>query len=180
MTQLLARIPGRGAWQLEGSTASVRSAAVKVGPTGCPPGTADAALLTAAPLPLCGDEVRLAPDWASSPRPLLTQALPTNRPDSDRYTNYHFNTTQIVRARQAQFTLMRRGRLPQFTCRHIRVDGLERLSGRNASPSGITPSNILSPAREPTRGSWAEVRLGARAQTIRPTQRSHAPPQTMT
>jgi hypothetical protein len=71
--RLLARIPGRGAWRLERSTASVRSAAVKVGPSGCPPGTADAALLTAAPLPLCGDEVRLGPDWASSPKPLLPQ-----------------------------------------------------------------------------------------------------------
>jgi hypothetical protein len=176
MTQLLAGIPGRGAWRLEGSTASVRSAAVKVGPSGCPAGTADAALLTAAPLPLCSDEVRLAPDWASSPKPLLPQkevstaddvnrSIPTdkwhsrgttphgvNRPspqtqtNSDRYTNYHFNTTQMVRAPQAQFTPMRRGRLPYISCRHARVDGLERSSGRNASPSGITPSNILSPA----------------------------------
>ena len=60
-------------------------------------------------------------------------------------------------------TPMRRGRLPARSCRHVRVDGPERPSGRNASPSGITPSNIMSPAPEPTRGSWTEVRLGARA-----------------
>ena len=34
-------------------------------------------------------------------------------------------------------TQMRRGRLPACCCRHARVDGLERPSGRNASPSGI-------------------------------------------
>ena len=62
-------------------------------------------------------------------------------------------------------TQMRRGRLPAASCRHARVDGPERPSGRNASPSGITPSNIMSPAPEPTRGSWTEVRLGARAHT---------------
>src|ERR1700722_9169050 len=70
---------------------------------------------------------------------------------------------------------MRRGRLPAVSCRHHQVDGPERPSGRNASPSGITPSNIMSPAPEPTRGSWTEVRLGARAHTC-PTDRAHAPP----
>ncbi len=74
-------------------------------------------------------------------------------------------------------TPMRRGRLPTCSCRHARVDGLERLSGRNASPSGITPSNIMSPAPEPTRGSWTEVRLGARAHTTRIINRAHAPPE---
>jgi hypothetical protein len=74
-------------------------------------------------------------------------------------------------------TQMRRGRLPNDSCRHVRVDGPERPSGRNASPSGITPSNIMSPASEPPRGSWTEVRLGARAHTIRRTvNRAHAPP----
>ena len=54
------------------------------------------------------------------------------------------------------------------------VDGPERPSGRNASPSGITPSNIMSPAPEPTRGSWTEIRLGARAHKTRPaTARTH-------
>jgi hypothetical protein len=71
---------------------------------------------------------------------------------------------------------MRRGRLPAASCRHLLVDGPERPSGRNASPSGITPSHIMSPAPEPTRGSWTEVRLGARAHTTRTTNRAHAPP----
>jgi hypothetical protein len=72
---------------------------------------------------------------------------------------------------------MRRGRLPAGSCRHAHVDGLQRQSGRNAYPSGITPSNIMSPAPEPTRGSWTEVRLGARAHKRRyPTNRAHGPP----
>ena len=58
--------------------------------------------------------------------------------------------------------------------RRAHVDGPERPSGRNASPSGITPSNIMSPAPEPTRGSWTEVRLGARAHTTDPINRAHA------
>jgi len=74
-------------------------------------------------------------------------------------------------------TQMRRGRLPAFSCRHARVDGPERQTGRNASPSGITPSNIMSPAPEPTRGSWTEVRLGARAHNDACLlDRAHAPP----
>ena len=76
-------------------------------------------------------------------------------------------------------TPMRRGRLPKTRCRHAtRVDGLERSSGRNASPSGTTPSNISSPAPEPTRGSWTEVSPGARAQ--RRIQHAHAPPSAIT
>ena len=71
---------------------------------------------------------------------------------------------------------MRRGRLPAVSCRHHQVDGPERPSGRNASPSGITPSNIMSPAPEPTRGSRTEVRPGARAHTTRTVDRAHAPP----
>jgi hypothetical protein len=74
-------------------------------------------------------------------------------------------------------TQMRRGRLPKTRCRHVRVDGPERPSGRNASPSGITPSNIMSPAQEPTRGSWTEVSPGARAHTIT-ANHAHAPPHT--
>jgi hypothetical protein len=73
-------------------------------------------------------------------------------------------------------TQMRRGRLPAGSCRHVRMEGLERLSGRNASPRGTTRSNIMSPAPEPTRGSRTEVRLGARAHTTRTTDRAHAPP----
>ena len=63
----------------------------------------------------------------------------------------------------------------QAPARHHQVDGPERPSGRNASPSGITPSNIMSPAPEPTRGSRTEVRLGARAH-IYSADRAHAPP----
>jgi len=64
---------------------------------------------------------------------------------------------------------------PGYRCRHARVDGPERTSGRNASPSGITPSNISSPAHQP--GPRTEVSLGARAHTTRSTQHAHAPPQ---
>ena len=80
-----------------------------------------------------------------------------------------------VRA-QPFVTQMRRGRLPAPRCRHHQVDGPERPSGRNASPSRITPSNIMSPAPEPTRGSWTEVSLGARAHTTRTANLAHAPP----
>ena len=73
-------------------------------------------------------------------------------------------------------TQMRRGQLPPTPCRDVRVDGLERPSGRNASPSGITPSNIMSPTREPTPGSRTEVRLGARAHTTRTANHANAPP----
>src|SRR5262245_33967396 len=67
---------------------------------------------------------------------------------------------------------MHRGRLPASSRRHVHVNGPERLSGRNASRSGITPSTITSPAPEPTREPRTEVRLGARAHTTRP----RAPP----
>ncbi len=107
----------------------------------------------------------------------MWQRAPASRP---AHPTTNFTTKQIVRARQARFALMRRGRLPEPRCRHVRVDGLDRLSGRNASPSGIHPINILSPIPEPTRGSRTEVSMGARAQTIRPAQRSHAPPDTTT
>ena len=64
----------------------------------------------------------------------------------------------------------------QSPARHHQVDGPERQSGRNASPSGITPSNIMSPAPEPTRGSWTEVRLGARAHITRTVNHARASP----
>ena len=41
----------------------------------------------------------------------------------------------------------RRGQLPACCCRHVRVDGPERPSGRTARPSGVTPSTIMSPTR---------------------------------
>jgi hypothetical protein len=47
--------------------------------------------------------------------------------------------TLPVRA-QPSLTQMRRGRLPACSCRHPLVDGPERPSGRNASPSGINRS----------------------------------------
>jgi hypothetical protein len=80
-----------------------------------------------------------------------------------------------VRA-QPFVTQISRGRLPASSCRHHQVDGPERPSGRNASPSGITPSNIMSPAPEPTRGPRTEVRLGARAHNTRTSNHAHAPP----
>ncbi len=80
----------------------------------------------------------------------------------------------FVRARPS-LTPMRRGRLPALDCRHVRVDGPERPSGRNASPGGTTPSTIMSPAR-PTAGSWTEISVGARAHNTDTIERAHAPP----
>jgi hypothetical protein len=84
--------------------------------------------------------------------------------------------TRPVRAKPL-ITQMRRGRLPARSCRHDRtvVDRPDRPSGRNASPSGITPSTIMSPARS-RHGSWTEIRLGARAHPTRTANRAHAPP----
>ena len=65
-----------------------------------------------------------------------------------------------------------------YSCRHpLGVDGPERPSGRNAPPSGITPSTIMSPTRRPA-GSWTEIRPGARAHHTHPSNRAHAPPTT--
>jgi hypothetical protein len=85
-------------------------------------------------------------------------------------------TTRTVRAKPSP-SPMRRGRLPTSSCRHDHVDGLERQSGRNASPSGVTPSTIMSPTR-PTAGSRTEIRLGARAHTppIAPARRLSSAP----
>ena len=77
---------------------------------------------------------------------------------------------------QPLLTQMRRGRLPASGCRHVRVDGLKRLSGRNASPRGITPSNIMSPARSHPR-PWTEVSPGARAHNTTSTKRYRGPPE---
>jgi hypothetical protein len=83
--------------------------------------------------------------------------------------------TYLVRAKSFVTQIAAAGS-PQPPARHAHVDGPERPSGRNASPSGITPSNIMSPALEPTRGSWTEVRLGARAHNACLLDRAHAPP----
>jgi hypothetical protein len=72
-------------------------------------------------------------------------------------------------------TQMRRGRLHARSCRHVRVDGPYRPSGRNASPSGITPPTIMSPTQG-SPGSRTEIRLSARAHTTSPNDRAHAPP----
>ena len=56
---------------------------------------------------------------------------------------------------------MHRGRLPACRCRHHRVDGLQRPSGRTAS-RGNTPSPITSPARRTARPR-TEISPGARA-----------------
>jgi hypothetical protein len=70
---------------------------------------------------------------------------------------------------------MRRGRLHARSCRHVRVDGPYRPSGRNASPSGIVPPTIMSPTRGDP-GSSTEIRLSTRAHTTNPNDRAHAPP----
>jgi hypothetical protein len=70
---------------------------------------------------------------------------------------------------------MPRGRLPASSCRHPRVAGLHRQSGRNASPSGITPSTIMSPTWH-SAGPRTEIRLGARAHTTDPIHHAHSPP----
>jgi len=79
--------------------------------------------------------------------------------------------------RAKPITQMRRGRHPARSCGHDRtaVDRPDRPSGRNASPSGITPSTIMSPACS-RHGSRTEIRLGARAHTTRTSNRPHAPP----
>jgi hypothetical protein len=187
MTQLLARIPRRGASRFEWCTASVRSAAVKVGPSGCPPGTADAALLTAAPLPLCGDEVRLSPDWgliAETPSPTKegkhrrrrepqhpdrrvqgpVPPLPLQHQAEGSRASSPIHTDAPRPAPEAPLPTRSRGR-PR------KIERPQRFPQREQHPI-----NILSPAPEPTRGSRTKVSMGARAQTVRTTQRSHAPP----
>ncbi len=80
-----------------------------------------------------------------------------------------------VRVKPSQ-SPMRRGQFPACSRRHVRVDGPERPSGRNAYPhSGITPSTIMSPARH-TAGSRTEIRLGARAHNTPTINRAHSPP----
>ena len=71
-------------------------------------------------------------------------------------------------------TPMHRGRLPACSCRHDRVDGLQRPSGRTAS-RGNTPSTITSPARRTARPR-TEIRPGARAHRTPPLHRAHSPP----
>jgi hypothetical protein len=57
---------------------------------------------------------------------------------------------------------MHRGRLPTVRCRHVRVDGLQRPSGRNAlPPAGTTPHHRH--VADPGAWSWTEISMGARA-----------------
>ena len=69
----------------------------------------------------------------------------------------------VVRA-QLSPNPMHRGQFPASSCRHVRVDGLQRPSGRNPYPSGIAPSTIMSPSRRKA-GSRTEIRLSTRAHT---------------
>ena len=66
---------------------------------------------------------------------------PATRPPCASSATRHCNPLEklIVRAR-LNLKPMHRGRLPALCCRHVRVDGLQRLSGRTCpSPSGNTP-----------------------------------------
>ena len=61
-------------------------------------------------------------------------------------------TRMTFPARDKPFlTPISRGRLPAGSCRHQPLDGPERPSGRNASPSGITPTKDHVAGPEPTR-----------------------------
>jgi hypothetical protein len=79
--------------------------------------------------------------------------------------------TRSVRARLL-VNQMRRGRLHARSCRHVRVDGPYRPSGRNASPSGITRSTIMSPAQG-SPGSRTEIRLSAPRTPVPSTAPTH-------
>jgi hypothetical protein len=78
-----------------------------------------------------------------------------------------------MRARPS-LTPMHRGRLQQDSRRHVRVDGPERPSGRNAI-CGITPATIMSPTRSHP-GPRTEISPGARAHHTPTSNRAHAPP----
>ena len=84
--------------------------------------------------------------------------------------------TLSVRARLF-VTQMRRGRLHARSCRHVRVDGPYRPSGRNASPAGSPHQpSCRRPGAQP--GSRTEIRLSARAHTIRTATAPTHPPNT--
>ena len=90
------------AWQRERSTASVRSAAVKIGcPAGtCPAGTADAAHLTAAPLPLSGIQHRRSPVLWVGTATTTTTATATTQGEhirTDECKNRYTTTSDLTR-----------------------------------------------------------------------------------
>jgi hypothetical protein len=86
--------------------------------------------------------------------------------------------TCSVRARLL-INQMRRGWPHARSCRHdpAVVVGPYRPSGRNASPSGITPPTIMSPTPS-SQGSWTEIRLSVRARPYPILDRANAPPRT--
>jgi hypothetical protein len=58
---------------------------------------------------------------------------------------------------------MHRGQLPADCCRHARVEGPQRPSGRTHLPQREPhPITIMSPARSQP-GSWTKISMGARA-----------------
>ena len=72
---------------------------------------------------------------------------------------------------------MHRGQLPALRCRHARVDGLQRLSGRLALPQAGTPSpSCRRPGANPR--PWTKISMGTRAHTtpIAPTRRPSSAP----
>ncbi len=111
---------------------------------------------------------RLPVDRAQTAQAQLPHAAPARRGGPAT------RMTSPVRAKPS-FTQMRRGQLPPSSRRHPHVDGHHRPSGRNASPSGITPSTIMSPTRKHP-GSWTEIRLGARAHHNPRPDLARAPP----
>ena len=81
------------------------------------------------------------------------------------------------RARTPLLKPMHRGQLPALRCRHARVDGLQRLSGRLALPQAGTPSpSCRRPGANPR--SWTKISMGTRAHTtpIAPTRRPSSAP----
>jgi transposase len=90
-----------------------------------------------------GRQPCVAQRHAQTPQTQLSHAPRARRRRARARLNNDFSRARLV----SLPTPMHRGRLPTDRCRHVRVDGLQRPSGRNASPSGNnTPSTILSPA----------------------------------
>ena len=100
-----------------------------------------------------------APAWRS--RASCSNAATTRCASSARR---RCNPPEPRRARAALHHTDASRPAPAISCRHARVDGPERPSGRNAYPRGITPSTIMSPTRSHP-GPWTEIRPGARAHT---------------
>jgi hypothetical protein len=127
--------------------------------------------------PTATTTARRRSDWAQIARACRSRASCSNAATT-RCANSarrRCNPREVVMRAQPSLIPMRRGRRLPCSCRHARVDGPDRPSGRNAYPSGITPSTIMSPARSHS-GSRTEIRLGARAHTTRTASRAHAPP----